>query len=120
MSTNLMTNVFDRTRHPANASNLLTWLLWRWGEEPRDSLMIITPQGTAEALNNRIRVRLAEVRTSMRRAKKTDIQHFGFNTRIMGWDTIDGRSYEALCLTRVVHGRHNIREAFNTVGAPGE
>lgn len=103
-----MNNILDIVRHPCDSTSILNWMLWRWEEDERAPLMVLTGKGDGKDLNNRIRVKLSTIRTAFRRANDHNYKQFGIHSTLIKWETLDGFQYEALCLERVLEARHQI------------
>lgn len=92
-------------------------MLRRWTESPTASLVIITTPDDAEPLVKRMRVRLSEIRKTMKGVE--GFTQFGFLSTIFDWDDGEIKS-RAIALERRVYGRHNIIATMQRMKGPGE
>jgi hypothetical protein len=82
-----------------------------WDSDPGMDLLVITEYGEAEAMDNRLRVKLSSVKKEL----VSGFKQFGFTTTYMDWTLVDGTQRQALILSRKVHARHTALEAFDAV-----
>lgn len=107
--------VLDTTKHPFDPASILDWALTQWDEDGRAGLVIITSKGDGDAMDGRIRVKLSLARKKLRDAKATGMKEFGIESQIIPWTLADGTELEALCITRKLHARHTMMEAFDSI-----
>lgn len=110
-----MKTILDITKHSYDPASILDWMLEVWETEPGVDLMLITAQGDGAALDNRIRVKLSQVRRELKYAKVAGVQQFGLETSIIGWTHLDGTEREALTVHRKKTIRHTAMEAFDQI-----
>ncbi len=109
--------ILDTTMHPHDTESILDWILLQWQMTPQANLHVLVEVGDAASMDNRLRVKLAKIRTAFKRQKITGIQQFGISSVILPWTRLsDSKELEALTLHRVVHLRHTFTTAFEDVG----
>ena len=109
--------ILDTTMHPHDTESILDWILLQWQTNPQANLHILVEVGTAESMNNKLRVKLAKIRTALKRQNISGVQQVGISSIILPWIRLsDQKALEALTLHRVVHQRHIFTTAFENVG----
>lgn len=111
-----MSTILDITKHPFDPASILEWMLENWSESPNNDLLVITHQGDAAALDNRLRVKLSTIRRELKN-RDAKFKQFGFESDIILWTTTESppRMLEAVCLHYRVHMRHNIIDLFDEI-----
>ena len=107
-----MTPVLNTVLHPHDSTSVLNWMLAEWIEDPQQHLLLIVAKGDAESWDNRVRVRLSQIRSQLKK-DKVPFKKFGFESFEFDWTEENGREYSALTIVRMTHVRHNFATILN-------
>jgi hypothetical protein len=103
----------DTYRHPIDTVSLLNWIIRTWDGDPGMPLMIVTAPNDGIGLTNRLRVKLAKVRTVLENSGMKGMKRFGMKTTVIPWSDADGNQYDCLCIERFVTTTQQFAMIFN-------
>ena len=112
----MITNILNIAMHECESPTVLGWMLWRWQLDDMAKLAIITYKGDGKALDNRIRVGLANARKAMKQRGERDYKRFGYESQVGEWTLLDGTTYDVLYVSRFVTQRHTFSEVLSDLG----
>lgn len=104
-------DVLHTVQHPHTTVSILNWMLDMW-KDSSPPLTIITVKHDGMRLDNRLRVRLSQIRKAMKAKVQDNYIQFGFDSQVISWTEETGEELEALCLYRKVTRRHRLIEGI--------
>lgn len=111
--------IIDLTRHPHDPASILNWALDIWERYPDQGLVIITEEGDGQSLDNRLRVKLSNVRNQIKNQAGADSKRFSLLTQVMPWahDPQGNQRCEALYMEYRQRPSHIVQDAFDKIFA---
>lgn len=100
-----MQNILNTVSHPMDSPSVLNWIVWRWSDSSAP-IIILTQDGEGEAMDNRLRVRLSNVRRGFKDSGIRNYRRFGISSRVIPWTDAKGVTYDALCMNQTIMPRH--------------
>lgn len=102
--------ILDITRHPCDASSILTWLVAMWDHMPNEPLLVVTHDNDGTLLVNRVRVKLSQARRRLKVAGVKRRKEFGLSAQVRDWMNAELEEQDAVLFTRRVTRLHQLSE----------